>query len=511
VSALSGFLSFLGERRSELLTLTLQHLVLVALATGIAILLGFPLGLLLTRSKRLAAPVLAAAALIQTVPSLALFGFLIPIPLLGGIGARTAVVALVLYALLPILRNTYEGIRGVDPSILEAATGLGMTDRERLRIVEIPLALPTILAGVRIAAVVSVGTATIAAAIGAGGLGTYVFRGLATLDSRLILAGALPSAAMALFVDFLLGRVERNPRGAGAAVLAAAAAGALAAVLLAHGHARERRIVVGSKNFTEQVLLGEIVAEALESRGFAVDRRLNLGGTSICHEALVSGSLDVYVEYSGTALLDVLKKPRAESRDAVLETVREGYRSLGVVVGPSLGFSDTFALVVSGPSARRGLRRISDLVPLARTLRVGLFGEFLERADGLPALERAYGFELTVPPREMDLGLLYQSLTQGSVDVVVGNSTDGLIHRLELAVLDDDRHFFPPYDALVLASERTLARTPGLRSALDSLQGRISEDAMRAMNDRVDGEHASPTAVARDFLSTGPGAEAARN
>jgi osmoprotectant transport system permease protein len=502
VSGVSAFFSFLGERRAELFSLTLQHLTLVLIATAIAILLGFPIGILLTRFRRLAGPVLGIAALIQTVPSLALFGFLIPIPFVGGIGARTAIVALVLYALLPILRNTYEGIRGVEPAVLEAATGLGMTGGERLRLVEIPLALPTILAGVRIAAVVSVGTATIAAAIGAGGLGTYVFRGLATLDSRLILAGAIPAAGMALAVDFVLGRVERSPKSTGAAALGLLAATLLGTLLLSPGN-QKPRVRVGSKNFTEQVILGEIVATQLESRGFSVDRRLNLGGTSICHEAILAGSLDVYVEYSGTALLDVLKKPVAGSQEETLDMVREGYRRLGLEVGPRLGFSDSFALVVSRRFSEGGVRRISDLTPRAATLRVGLFGEFLERADGLPALLSAYGFRLGVPPREMDLGLLYASLTHGGVDVVVGNSTDGLIHRLGLVVLEDDRHFFPPYDAIAVTSTRSLAQHPGLRASLDELQDRIGEEAMRTMNDRVDGERLSPAEVAHAFLSTG--------
>jgi osmoprotectant transport system permease protein len=204
------FLSFLVERRADLATMTAQHLFLVLVATGLAVAVGVPLGLLLTRRPRLARPVMGFASVMQTVPSLALFGFLIPIPLLGGIGARTAIVALLLYALLPILRNTYTGILSVDPAVVEAGRGMGMTDWQRLRIVEIPLALPTILAGVRIATVVSVGLATIAAAIGAGGLGDYIFRGLSTVDNRLILAGAIPAALLAIVADSLLGWLEKT-------------------------------------------------------------------------------------------------------------------------------------------------------------------------------------------------------------------------------------------------------------------------------------------------------------
>jgi osmoprotectant transport system permease protein len=186
-----------------------EHVFLVLVSTGIAVALGVPLGLFLTRRPLFARPVIGFASVMQTVPSLALFGFLIPVPFLGGIGNRTAIVALVLYALLPILRNTYTGVLSVDPAVVEAGRGMGMTEWQRLRLVEIPLALPMILAGVRIATVVSVGLATIAAAIGAGGLGNFIFRGLSMVDNRLILAGAIPAALLAIVADALLGSVEK--------------------------------------------------------------------------------------------------------------------------------------------------------------------------------------------------------------------------------------------------------------------------------------------------------------
>jgi len=202
--------TFFWERRGEIGALTAQHLALVAVAASIAVAIGVPLGILLTRRPGLARPVLAASNVVQTIPSLALFGFLIPIPFLGGIGARTAIVALVVYSLLPILRNTYAGIRSVDPAVVEAASGLGMTDRQRLRSVELPLAFPVVLAGIRIAVVAGVGLATIAAAIGAGGLGVLIFRGVATVDHRLILAGAVPAAVLALLCDGALSAAERR-------------------------------------------------------------------------------------------------------------------------------------------------------------------------------------------------------------------------------------------------------------------------------------------------------------
>lgn len=207
---MNGLGGYFWERRSEILSLTGEHVLLVLVSTLLAIAIGVPLGMALTRRPRLARPVLGFANVVQTIPSLALFGFLIPIPLIGGIGARTAIVALIVYALLPILRNTYAGIRSVDPAVVEAATGIGMTARQRLRQVELPLALPVVLAGVRIATVVAIGLATIAAAIGAGGLGVLIYRGVAIVDHRLILAGALPAAVLALAADAGLGFLEKR-------------------------------------------------------------------------------------------------------------------------------------------------------------------------------------------------------------------------------------------------------------------------------------------------------------
>jgi len=500
---MSAFWHFLVDNGAETARLAAQHLLLVVLATGAAVLVGVPVGVALTRRPSLAKPVLAFANVLQTIPSLALFGFLIPVLGSHGIGRLPAVIALVLYGLLPIVRNTYTGILQVDPAVSEAATGLGMTDGERLRLVELPLALPVVLAGVRIAAVVSVGTATIAAAVGAGGLGTYVFRGIATVDTRLILAGAVPAAILALAVDGLLARVERSPRPARAAgfLTAFLVAALLGLAWSERADSRHPRVVVGSKNFTEQVILGEILAAALEDRGFLVDRRLNLGGTTLCHEAVRSGQIDLYVEYTGTALTEILGRPASSDRDRVLRDVRAGYAALGLTVAAPLGFNNTFALVTRPDTSQHlALRQLSDLAPHAGTLRIGLFGEFVERADGLPGLMKAYGFRLAVPPTEMDLGLLYAALQADRVDVVVGSATDGLIAANDLVVLEDDRHYFPPYDAVPIVNTASLAGHPGIEAALGALAGRIDEAAMRRMNLAVDGAHRSPAVVAREFL-----------
>ena len=288
----------------------------------------------------------------------------------------------------------------------EAATGMGMTAGQRLRMVELPLALPVILAGVRIATVVSVGTATIAAAIGAGGLGTYVFRGLATVDTRLILAGRDPrgrAGARRRRACWARSRRARRPgarrRCSGSRRRPRWRSPWPCPVA---GHARRpagRRWWSGRRTSPSRWCWARSSRPLLEERGFAVQRRLNLGGTTLCHAAVCAGQLDVYVEYTGTALTEILKRPVQSDPARVLREVREGYRERRRRVGDPLGFNNTYALVVRrADAAARGLARISDLAPHAATLRVGLFGEFLEREDGMPGLLRAYGFRFG-PPR----------------------------------------------------------------------------------------------------------------
>ncbi len=262
-------------------------------------------------------------------------------------------------------------------------------------------------------------------------------------------------------------------------------------------------IVIGSKNFTEQVILGEILGTLIEQRtGLKVDRRLDLGGTFVCHKALAAGELDLYVEYTGTALSAILQEPPSPDSAAVHRRVSEEYaRRFALTWLSPLGFNNTFALVVRAEDAgRHGLARVSDLAALADTFRAGFGYEFIERADGYKGLQAAYGFAFRDRPREMDLGLIYRALADHQVDVVAGNSTDGLIESLGLVVLEDDRHYFPPYDAAPVIRSATLAGHPEVKAILEEMAGRISAVEMRRMNYAVDGERRSPHAVAEEFL-----------
>lgn len=264
------------------------------------------------------------------------------------------------------------------------------------------------------------------------------------------------------------------------------------------------RIVVGSKNFTEQVILGEILAELIETRaGIPVTRKLNLGGTFICHQAITAGELDLYVEYTGTALTAILHRPPVPDPAEAYRIVRDAYASdLDLVWTEPLGFNNTFALIVTrGAAARDGLRTISDLARVQDTFRPGFGYEFVERADGYAGLAAAYGLRFARRPREMDLGLIYRALSEGEVDVVAGNSTDGVIARLGLVPLEDDRRYFPPYDAVPVVRRDSLAKHPRLRSILAGIAGAISEDSMRRMNLQVDGDLRDPRDVAREFVA----------
>lgn len=266
--------------------------------------------------------------------------------------------------------------------------------------------------------------------------------------------------------------------------------------------ARAHTLIVGSKNFTEQIVLGELLAQQIEAHtALRADRRFDLGGTLICHQALLAGQMDLYPEYTGTALTVILKEPPASDPAAVYLTVRDAYKSrFGLEVGPPLGFNNTFAIVVRGDDAARlHLRAISDLIPNAPNWRAGFGYEFMERPDGYPGLVKAYGLSFGSQPRIMDLGLLYRALQEKQVDVVAGNSTDGLIAALGLVVLEDDRHYFPPYQAVSVVRGVALEQHAGLREVLDALGGRISEDDMRRMNYALDGEHQDVTSVVRDF------------
>ena len=503
--------AFVVDHLPELWLRTVQHLTLTGVSTGLAILIGVPLGILAFRTRWIRGPIVGTAGILQTIPSLAMLALLLA--LLHKIGALPAIVALTLYALLPIVRNTLTSMEGVSPEVMEAARGIGMTRWQQLRIVRLPLALPVIVAGIRTAAVAAVGIATLSAFIGAGGLGQFINRGLALADTRLILLGAVPAALLALLVDSAIGaanwaldpRRERGRRSSRGIVARTSIICLPLAVFAigAAGYVKTRPdVTVGSKNFTEQLVLGHMMALVIEDQtDLTVDRRFCLGGTMICHRALVDGDIDLYAEYTGTGLTAVLHDETSADPDQVYEFVsREYQRRYDVQWLPPFGINNTYAIAVRAKDAmQHGWKAISDLERTATRLRAGFTAEFSERPDGYPGLREAYGFQFG-EVRDIDAGLMYEAIAGDEVDVIAAFATDGRIAAYDLTLLVDDRLFFPPYYAAPVVRSQTLQTYPILRESLSTL-GEILDDAtMRELNFKVDHEKRSPHEVALEFL-----------
>jgi osmoprotectant transport system permease protein len=515
-------ISIAGVPAAELAQLTLEHMGLVALATAIATLLGVPLGVLASERPNLGRLIVAVVSGFQVVPSLALFGLLLTVPVVGGIGPRSATFALVLYALLPIVRGTLAGIRAIEPAVRDAAVAMGMTRRQIRLQVELPLAAPVIAAGVRTAFVIGVGVATVAAAIGAGGLGTLIFRGLRMNDNRLVLAGAVPAALLALTLDAALGsvaarlhaRVTATPVPRPARFGLALGALVIAGVALTAFRCRSAsttasfpkesttapRVTVCTKDFTEQVILGELLAQGLEARGVNVTRRFELGG-NLCHQALLAGTVDVYPEYTGTAYTALLGHSPLTDGDAVFRAVRGEYQArFDVDVSNPLGFANDFVILMRRADRdARGIVSLSDLVLVAPSLRAGFGQDFLSRSDGYAGLVATYGFHFAGAPRELDLSLTYRALASGELDVIAGDSTNGLIDALDLAVIADDRHYFPPYDAVWLTRRAALGAVPALGREVAAMAGSLPSKTMRRLNREAEVEKRLPADVARQF------------
>ena len=518
-------LDFLKSNWADILAHVAQHVWLVFISIAIAVVIALPVGVLITRKKSLRSPILGIANVMQTIPSLALFGFLIPLPFIGGIGPRTAIVALVFYALLPIIRNTVTGILGVDPSVREAAVAMGMTDRQVLFKVELPLAMSVILTGVRVAVVITIGVAIIAAEVGAGGLGEYIFRGLRLNDNNLLLAGAVPSAAMALLADFGFSIFEKQfDTTAKRSRLSMRSLGIVLAVVTvvvigfaswrairsrAHVSSARGHVTVGSKDFTESILLAEIVAQMLEAQNVEVDRKFDLGG-NLAHSAIISGQIDLYPEYTGTAFTAILHHQPVSDPKAVYNQVQQEYSSqFNLWLSDPLGFDNTFAILVRGEDARRlNLKIISDAARHSPQWRAGFGHDFMNRQDGYPGFSRTYGLRFA-NVSDMSLDLTYTALASHKVDMIAGNSTDGRIAALDLVQLEDDKHYFPPYeavfvirrgaDALGSAPENSRLIDP-LVVVMGKLAGSISTDEMRKLNYEVDGAKRDKKIVVHEWL-----------
>ncbi|WP_110954664.1 ABC transporter permease/substrate-binding protein [Anaerosinus massiliensis] len=519
---MTELLSYLFSIKGQIISLTIEHIELTAFSVGLAILIGMPVGILISYIKKLNKPVLGIASIIQAIPSLALLGFAIP---LLGIGTVPAVVMVILYSLLPIIKNTTTGINGINPQMVEAAKGMGMKKWQILFKIELPLALPVIMSGVRIAAVTAVGLMTMAAFIGGGGLGYLVFSGIRTVNTEQILAGAIPACILALGVDGLFAIIENlvtpvslqknqersNLSKVGKskiqkAILTVAAcflAGLFVVNGISQGYTQDKVIAIGSKDWTEQEIIGNLLAELIETKtDIAVDRKLALGGTQVCFTALKSGDIDLYVDYSGTAYGDMLKYPPISDVEKVYDTVKKDLKEkYEIDVLKQMSFNNTYTLAVTKETAEKyNLKSISDLAKVGQQLTAATSLEFLNRDDGVIGLKKKYQFNF-----RNEIGIdgspKYAALINKESDVTDAFSTDGLLKKYDLTVLEDDQHFFPPYYAIPLVRAETAEKYPEIVPIVEELGAMLTEEVMKDLNYQVDELKKDPKAVAHDFLT----------
>ncbi|MEO9617196.1 MAG: ABC transporter permease/substrate-binding protein [Parasphingorhabdus sp.] len=474
------------------------HVQISVSALALAMLICLPLAIWAARSPRIATLALTVASLIQTIPGLALLALFYPLLLgisaiIGGgisaFGFLPALLALTLYALLPILRNAVTGLSGVDPAAKEAADGLGMTSSQKLYFVEAPLAAPTIMAGIRTAAVWTIGAATLSTTVGQPSLGDLIFAGLQTQNWTLVLTGCLFSAALAISVDLLLGLIERGIRerrrilvGSGMAVIA----GGLLAATLPLLIARDNIVVIGAKGFSEQFILARLIGSRLEDAGYSVRYRDGLG-SAVVYQALSAGDVDVYVEYSGTIWTNQMQRTDAPPKSEMLDSIAQWTSdSHGVEMLGALGFENTYAFAVRPEDAReKSLKTLDDLARVSSDFNFGTDVEFLERPEWR-MVQAAYPIRFK-DARSFNPTFMYPALASGEVDVISAFSSDGRITANDFVVLADEKGAVPSYEAiLLLAPER--ADDDRFVAAINPLVGAIAVENMREANYMVDRE-----------------------
>jgi osmoprotectant transport system permease protein len=487
------------------------HMRLSMAAIATAILVSLPLGILAARRDWLAGPALAFASTLQTIPGLALLALMVPV--LGGtIGFAPAFIALTLYGVLPILRNTIVGLQAVDPVIREAARGVGMTQRQALLDVELPLALPTIVAGIRTAVVWVVGAAVLATPVGAASLGNYIFAGLQTRNWTAVLFGCVVSAVLAILLDQIVRSYEiaarrRDRLIAGAATLAGIVliGAALAPGWLNTGSRQAgenvlveavglegRAVTIASKPFTEQYILAALIERVLEEEGAIVTRRDGLG-TAVIFDALANSEIDVSVDYSGTLWTNTLRREDMVGRYRMMAEVNAFLlEQFGIYSPGSLGFENAYGFAMSREGADRlGVESIGDLAGQGVT--IGADTVFFNRPEWTGTRE-AYGLQ-DATPRPMDSTFMYGAVRDGRVDVITAYTTDGRIPAYDLVILDDPRAILPPYDAMILLSPEAAA-DDAVAAALAPLVNAITPQMMREANRRVDLDGETPEQAA---------------
>lgn len=519
---INTFVRIFMERKEELFELIVGHLNMTSLAVLLSLLIGVPVGLLITKNKKIASFVISVTNIMQSIPSIALLAFLVPFI---GIGEKPAIIIVVVYSLLPIIKNTYTGITSIDPKVMEAAEGIGLSKWQQLFKVQIPMALPFIMAGVRISAVSAVGTVTISAFAGAKGLGWFINLGLNANEPNIVLLGAIPASIMALLVDYVLGKLEKaiTPEGLKPAdqiekiskskrrtrTVVALVMSFILFILpvmtsfAGKMHKEEKTVTVGCMAWTEGIIMGNLYAELIEENtDIHVEKRFNLNTTPLEFEALKNGSIDMFVDYTGFVSPIILHLPIETDTEKVYnDVVRLMREDHDVFVSKPLGFSNKYAFAMSPEASEKyGITKLSQLIDNASSIRFGGTTSFLNREDLLPKLINDYGVEFkSVDPIEGNIR--YQAIKSNQIDVTDAYTTDAMTVKVKLVMLEDDIGFFPPYEAINIARNDVFEKYPELVDLLAKLDGAITTEEMAQMNYEVDVESKDPRQVARDFLA----------
>ena len=499
---MSKLLATFQERFGDWLTALGQHLQLSLLTLLLAIFLAVPLAIYLSTRKRASNWVLQVAGIFQTIPSMALLGLFIPIM---GIGTLPALTALVIYAIFPILQNTITGLQGIDPSLEEAGIAFGMTKLERLKKFEIPLAMPVIMSGIRTAAVMIIGTATLAALIGAGGLGSFILLGIDRNNASLILIGALSSAFLAIAFNLLLKWMEKAKLRTIFAAFAVMILGLGASYTpsLLPKPEKENLVIAGKLGPEPEILANMYKILIEENTDMTVTVKPNFGKTTFLYEALKKGDIAIYPEFTGTVTESLLKPAPQVDHDpeVVYQAARDGIKKQdNLALLKPMAYQNTYAVAVPKKIAQEyGLKTISDLKKVEGHLKAGFTLEFNDREDGNKGLQKVYGLHLQVST--MEPALRYQAIQSGDIQITDAYSTDAELARYDLVVLQDDKQLFPPYQGAPLMKEALLKKHPELEGILNQLAGKITAEQMSQMNYQVGVEGKSANQVARDFLT----------
>lgn len=499
---MNQIIQILSERRGDLGIALLQHIQISLISLLIAMVIAMPLAFWTVKHAKVAEFLLQIASILQTIPSLALLGLLIP---LVGIGTVPAVIALIVYALLPIFQNTYLGLTEIDPALEEAADAFGMSRMQKLLKVELPLAMPTIISGIRTALVLIIGTATMAALIGAGGLGSFILLGIDRNNTALIIIGAVCSGALAIILSALIKWLEH------ASVKTALGVLAVSVLFLAGSGVYEtvvnqkETITVAGKLGSEPEILINMYKELIEQGDSHVQVTLkpNFGKTTFLFSALKNGKIDIYPEFTGTILETFAKTPvkttglsEKETYDKAKELVNKQDK---LTLLRPMAYDNTYALAVKASFKQKNhLKKISDLANITNKLKGGMTLEFIDRGDGFKGIKKLYGIDF--PVKSMEPALRYQAIDQNKVNIVDAYSTDSELRQYHLSILKDNKHNFPIYQGVPLMSNDFARRHPQVVRSLNKLAGKITEKQMQEMNYEVNVKNMDPGQVAHHYL-----------